>query len=163
MGVWDRVDELIAAGQGWCITLSLAQKVKLPRRRNWSQRRKEWRGKTFVTSHSGKGQLIGTRPRCWAYGCHRCLRKQQLLVCSDECREKVLGYARKVVGILDLELVDRLDEYDPDRHTALICQALGYIKERLAHADPQSVADGRVNFATPAATADAQDVASTNN
>ena len=114
MGVWEQVRELVEAGKGATVRLTEAQEVKLTYHRKKRYDYREDRKRPWET-YAGCTDGV-RRPRCKRRGCERRLRKDQPIVCSEECGRIMIRDALKVLALLKYQIVERLDDYEERLH-----------------------------------------------
>lgn len=112
MGVWEQVEELVAAGKGVTIRLTEAQEVKFHKNRKLETRvHRERPWETYLGSTKGT-----TRPRCYAKGCRTYLKKDQPVACSQKCADQIIEESLRYLALLEYHLIERLDEYESQIH-----------------------------------------------
>lgn len=110
MSLWDQVEALLAEGKGATVTLTAAMEVKTTHRKAERRRHRERPWERWSGSTDGM-----SRPRCHARGCDKYLKKDQPIVCSEECHNKLRDYCVRSLALLE-GVVDTQGAYEEVSH-----------------------------------------------
>lgn len=97
-GIWDQVRDIIDSGQVPIITLTAAQEVHTSGKGTLGRPPNHPEEKNFQhylsnTRHRG-------RPYCYNKGCRNQLRRDDILVCGEFCRNEVVKEAERVLALM---------------------------------------------------------------